>query len=207
MPVMVAGQTATITGILLDEESRPLDVPLTPVEAPEPSPLAAPIAHAVFPSSDGSYYVQGTTSYFANEWELPGVIAQADGVYVDGTEATWNGAFMFNIGAEHAGEQIDLITVRGLDMSERTTITLVETEGNTAPEDWPLTVVSPADGETIAADTATLTGVGIPGSTVEITTDTDGVASSPTRSARPTSSRTAPGRWRSRRRSPPENRP
>ncbi|WP_156370280.1 Ig-like domain-containing protein, partial [Frigoribacterium sp. Leaf164] len=175
LPAGLAGQTATITGISLEREGRSLDAPLTPLEAPEPSPLTAPTMHAVFPASDGSYYIQGTASYFATEWELPGVIAQADGVYVDGTETTWNGAFMFNIGAEHAGEQIDLITVRSLDMSERTTITLVETEGSTAPADWPLNVVSPADGETIAADTATLTGVGIPGSTVEVTTDTDGV--------------------------------
>jgi len=174
LPAGLAGQTATITGISLDREGRSLDAPLTPLEAPALSPLTAPTMHAVYPASDGSYYIQGTASYFATEWELPGVIAQVDGVYVDGTETTWNGAFMFNIGAEHAGEQVDLITVRSFDMSERTTVTLVDTQGSTAPADWPLDVVSPADGETIAADTSTLTGVGIPGSTVEVTTDTDG---------------------------------
>ncbi|KIU01789.1 hypothetical protein, partial [Frigoribacterium sp. MEB024] len=168
------GQTATVTGIGSPDRGRSLDIPLTPAEIPAPSPLAAPLAHSVGVNSDGTMSILGTTSYFANEFDVPGVIAQFDGRYIGGTGVTWNGAYAITVDPEYAGEEIDLITVRGTDMSEKTPIVLEATDENTAPETFPLDVVSPAEGETIDVDTDVFTGEGIPGSIVTLSTDVGG---------------------------------
>jgi hypothetical protein len=130
--------------------------------------------HGVIENTDGGFYLAGTTSYFADEFVIPGVIVQHEGRYIGGSEVTWNGAYMVNIDARYAGEQLDVITVRDLDMSERTPITLEATEGFDASEIFPLDVTSPSEGEAIPADTATFTGKGIPGSTVAISTTAGG---------------------------------
>lgn len=170
------GQTATVTGIGIgtSARSRSLEIPLTPIEQPAPSPLAAPLAHSVDVNGDGSLSILGTTSYFANEFDVPSVIAQFEGNYIGGTGITWNGAYVLTVDPEYAGKEIDLISVRGLDMSESTTVLMEQTDDNTAPDVFPLDVVSPAEGAEIAADTDVFTGKGIPGSTVTLSTAAEG---------------------------------
>lgn len=87
--------------------------------------------------------LQGTTSYFPTEFDVPGVVAQVDGQEIARSGVTYNGAYVIGIDAEHAGEEIDLFTSRGLELSEATTIRLEDTEGSTASEDWPSTSSRP----------------------------------------------------------------
>jgi hypothetical protein len=167
----LAGQTATVTGIFGDVEGRSLDLPLTPVEAPAPSPLVAPVVHAVA-EGNGRFSVEGTTSYFATEYDVPGVIAKLDGAYLTSAGALYDGAFVLSLPAELEGREVELFTTRGAALSEGTPLTVGATEGSTAPETFPLEVTSPAEGDTIPQGTITLTGEGIPGSAVTITDDT-----------------------------------
>jgi len=162
------GQKATITGVSRDRDGESIEIDLTPTEAPAGSPLAAPRVHGVTKSSAETYYVLGTTSYFADEYFVPVVIAQVDGEYVSATQATWNGAYILQIPQKYAGQDVELHTARNAELSEATTITAAATAGNTAAETFPLEVTSPAEGESIAPDTASLVGQGIPGSTISI---------------------------------------
>ncbi|KQT36909.1 MULTISPECIES: hypothetical protein, partial [unclassified Frigoribacterium] len=166
----MAGQTATITGLWRGSEGDSLDIDLTPIEAPAGSPLAAPLTHGVLEESN-TFYVQGTTSYFADEYLVPTVIAQIDGEFVAATESTWNGAYILRLPASFAGQDVDLYTVRNDELSEATTITVGATEKNSAPETFPLEVTSIAEGETISTDTTSISGEGIPGSRITIATD------------------------------------
>ncbi|MDY0946624.1 hypothetical protein SOM11_11570 [Frigoribacterium sp. CFBP9039] len=172
----LAGATATVTGILGENRGRSLEIPLTPVAAPEPSPLAAPRIHGIVGDAENGFYLAGTTSYFATEFDVPGVIVQHEGRFIGGADTTWNGAFMISVDAEYAGEELDVITVRDLAMSDRTTVVVEPTEGFDASEIFPIDVTSPAEGETIPADTEVFTGTGIPGSTVAISSTTEGSA-------------------------------
>ncbi|MDY0891978.1 hypothetical protein SOM11_11575 [Frigoribacterium sp. CFBP9039] len=162
------GQTATITGVSPEGDGDSIEIDLTPTEAPAGSPLAAPQAHGVTKSEGEPFYVQGTTSYFDDEYSVPSVIAQVDGEFIGATGATWNGAFFIAIPAEYAGQDIDLITVRNAELSEATTITVEPTEGNTASEAFPLEVTSPAEGESVTPDLTSLVGEGIPGARISI---------------------------------------
>ena len=166
------GSTAVVTGLRGGVESAPLEIPLELVEAPAASPIEAPIVHHVSQSSEGSRFtIVATTNYFPDEFIVPGANASVDGRFV-GSAETYNGAFFLHIGAEHAGEQIELKTNRGSGaMSPSTFLTLEVTDRNTAGDTFPLDVLSPVEGETVAADTTTFTGAGIPGSRVSITTD------------------------------------
>jgi hypothetical protein len=167
------GSTAVVTGLRGDVESAPLEIPLELVEAPAASPIEAPIVHHVFRDGDeGRFYIAATTNYFPDEYIVPGATALVDGSFAGASEAAWNGAFFLQVAAEHAGEQVELFTTRGDGTrSPSTVVDLVVTEGNTAGETFPLDVSSPAEGETVAADTTTFRGEGIPGSRVLITSD------------------------------------
>ncbi|MCJ0700080.1 hypothetical protein FRIG_02870 [Frigoribacterium faeni] len=169
----LAGATATVTGLLGESRGRSLEIPLTPVAAPEPSPLAAPRIHGVVGDAESGFYLAGTTSYFATEFDVPGVIVQHEGSFIGGADTTWNGAFMISVDAQYAGEELDVITVRDLAMSDRTTVVVEPTEGLDASDIFPIDVTSPAEGETIPADTEVFTGTGIPGSTVAISSTTE----------------------------------
>lgn len=168
----LAGQTATITGLSHDGDGDgdSLEIDLTPLEAPAGSPLSAPLMHGISEESS-TFYVQGTTSYFADEYLVPTVIAQIDGEFVAATESTWNGAYILRIPTSFAGQDVDLYTVRNGELSEATTITVEATETNSAPETFPLEVTSIAEGETISTDMTSITGEGIPGSRIAIATD------------------------------------
>jgi hypothetical protein len=167
------GSTVVVTGLRGGVESAPLEIPLELVEAPAASPIEAPIVHHVFRDGDeGRFYIAATTNYFPDEYIVPGATALVDGSFAGASEAAWNGAFFLQVAAEHAGEQVELFTTRGDGTrSPSTVVDLVVTEGNTAGETFPLDVSSPAEGETIAADTTTFSGEGIPGSRVLITSD------------------------------------
>jgi len=164
----LAGRTATITGVSRDGDGPSTEIDLTPSEAPAGSPLAAPQVHGVTQPLGEHFYLQGTTSYFDDEYFVPSVIVQVDGEFVNATQATWNGAYIVRVPADYAGQDIDLITVRNAETSEATTIALETTEQNTAAETFPLEVTSPAEGESIAPDTASVAGQGIPGSSISI---------------------------------------
>jgi hypothetical protein len=167
------GSTAVVTGLRGGAESAPLEIPLELVEAPAASAIEAPIVHHVFRDGDeGRFYLAATTNYFPDEYIVPGATALVDDAFAGSADATWNGAFFMQVAAEHAGEQVELFTTRGDGTrSPSTFVDLVVTESNTAGDTFPLDVSSPAEGETVAADTTTFSGEGIPGSRVMISSD------------------------------------
>ncbi|MBP1240548.1 hypothetical protein ABID92_002636 [Frigoribacterium sp. PvP120] len=166
------GETAVFTGVRSGVESPPLEAPLTLLEAPAGAPLQAPLVHEVAERDDDTFTIYATTSYFPDEFLVPGIIAKVDDTFVSSSANSLNGATFIHVESKHAGEEVDLYTVRGDGLlSPVTTVTLAETEGNTAPEVFPLDVVSPREGETVGADTRTFRGEGIPGSRVLITSD------------------------------------
>jgi hypothetical protein len=166
------GETAVFTGLRSGVESPPLEAPLELLDAPAGALLQAPLVHQVVERDNDMFTIYATTSYFPGEFMIPEVIAKVDDVFVGASGAVWNGATFIPVDAEHAGEEIDLYTVRGDgQLSPVTTVTLAATEGNTAPEVFPLDVVSPAEGETVAADTRTFSGEGIPGSRIVVAGD------------------------------------
>jgi hypothetical protein len=167
----LAGETATVTGLFGDVEGRSLELPLTAVAAPAPSPLVAPIVHAVAEGPGGRFSVEGTTSYFATEYDVPGVIAKVDGQYVTGAGALYDGAFVMTLPAELAGREVELFTTRGASLSDATPLTVATTGGNTAPETFPLEITSPAEGAEVRQGSVTLTGEGIPGSSIVVADD------------------------------------
>lgn len=172
-----AGKSVTFTGLAGRTQGPALDATLTPVEAEGTlSPLAAPRIHAIREDSVGNLHVLGTTSYFQDEFDVPQVIVQKDGVYIGGSQATWNGAYAFPLGSEFAGEKLDVLTVRNGQVSEATTITLAPTAANDAPDQFPFDVTSPAPDEVIPVTTRTFTGQGIPGSTIAVNTTTSDAA-------------------------------
>ncbi|NII52535.1 hypothetical protein [Frigoribacterium endophyticum] len=166
------GETAVFTGLRRGVESPPLETPLTLLEAPAGAPLQAPLVHEVAERDDDTFTIYATTSYFPDEFLVPGIIAKVDDTFVSSSANSLNGAMFIHLDSEHAGEVVDLYTVRGDGLlSPVTTVTLVETEGNTAPEVFPLDVVSPKEGETVGADTRTFSGEGIPGSRILLAGD------------------------------------
>ncbi|WP_162240265.1 hypothetical protein, partial [Frigoribacterium sp. Leaf164] len=167
------GETAVFTGVSRGVESTPLEASLTLLEAPAGAPLQAPLVHEVAELDDDDMFtIYATTSYFPDEYLVPGVIAKVGDEFIGASEGSWNGATFVSLDSEHAGEEIDLYTVRGDGLlSPVTTVTLVETDGNTAPEVFPLDVVSPKEGETVGADTRTFSGEGIPGSRILLAGD------------------------------------
>jgi len=168
-----AGKAVSFTGHRGDKASPVLETTLAPVEEAAPSPLAAPRIHAVTADTDGTLALLGTTSYFQDEFHVPQVIVQKDGAFVGGSQVTWNGAFSVRLGPELSGEEVDVLTVRNGDVSEATTVTVSPSDENDAPAVFPLDVVSPAEDAVVPATTQTFEGVGIPGSTVEISTGGD----------------------------------
>jgi hypothetical protein len=165
------GKTAVFTGIRGDARSTPLEAPLSLLEAAAGAPLQAPRVHQVL-DRDDSFLIYATTSFFPGEFAVPEVIAKVDGVFVGASGAVYNGATFLHIDAEHAGDEVELFTVRGDGkLSPVTTLTLEASGPNTAPEVFPLDVVSPAEGETITADTRILRGEGIPGSRIVVAAD------------------------------------
>ncbi|WP_235477976.1 hypothetical protein, partial [Frigoribacterium sp. Leaf254] len=166
------GKTATITGIHGLTESRPLAVALTPVEAAAPSPLTPPTVHGISQADPArSFVLEATTDYFADEWEVPSVTAYVDGELAGRPVTNAAGAVSLLLGDAYAGKWVELVTTRGDERSEAVEFWLEPTEGNTAPETFPLDVTSIAEGSTVPTDTPVITGKGIPGSTISLTTD------------------------------------
>lgn len=166
----LAGRTATVTGLAGSTEGRSLDLPLVPVDAPAPSPLQAPVVHAVTQQAD-RFVIEGTTSYSPTDFDVPGVLVQVDGSFVTVAAAVHDGAFVANAPLALAGREIEPTTTRGATLSDRTPLTVAATDDNTAPATFPLEVTSPADGEQVAVDTPVFTGEGVPGSTVSVVGD------------------------------------
>ena len=171
-----AGKTVSFTGLAGETRGPVRDVQLAPVAASAPSPLGAPRMHAVVQDSAGDLQLIGTTSYFEDEFDVPQVIVKKDGVFVGASQATWNGAFVVGLDADLVGDEVEVLTVRNGETSVPTPVTLAPTDENDAPVVFPLDVASPAEGAVVPTTTQTVEGVGIPGSTIEISTSATGSA-------------------------------
>nr|BFF16080.1 hypothetical protein GCM10025699_73830 [Microbacterium flavescens] len=164
----LAGQTATVAGLVDQSVGKALDIPLTPIaDTITPAPLTAPVIHHVA-DEGGHVYLEGTTGYAPFEFFTPGVIAKKDGKLIGSTELTYNGAFILRLDEEYVGDEIELFSTRNLELSTATELVVAETEKNSAPETFPLEVTSPADGATVPATSPTFTGEGIPGAKVRV---------------------------------------